>query len=151
MKIRRHVTISLALTALALGMTTTQALAQQTAMTGSFDLPRAAYFGDTLLQSGHYRIWMSTDARNLDHVPAIHLSGEGVTKIFLTISKPKRESGRTYLEIAGMDGTYVVRALDAGTLGRSFSFGVTKNVRKRVLEAHVGPTIAVPVSLGTNF
>src|SRR5271166_1393618 len=127
---RKHLTIGLALTALSLGLTTTQAMAQP-ALKGSFELPAAAYFGDTLLQAGHYSIWMSTEMRDLAYVQTIHLSGEGVVKTFLAISTPRRESGRNVLEIADIDGTYVVRAYDAGVLGRSFAFGVTKNVSKR--------------------
>jgi hypothetical protein len=151
MNTRKHLTINLALTALALGLTNTQAIAQQSGFRGSFELPRATYFGDTLLQSGHYSIRISTEVRDLDHALAIEVIGEGVTKTFLTISMPERESERNYLKIADVDGTYVVRALDAGMLGRSFLFGVTKNVRKKALEAHAGPTIAISVSSGTNF
>lgn len=150
MNTRKNLTIGLTLTALALGLTTTQAMAQS-ALKGSFELPAAAYVGDTLLQAGHYRIWMSTNVRDLASVPAIHVSGEGVEKTLLAISKPQRESGRNYLELADIDGTYVVRAFDAGVLGKSFAFGVTKNVRRTALLAHAAPAIAIPVSSGASF
>jgi hypothetical protein len=148
MNTRKHLTISLALTALALGLTTTQASAQEV-LKGTFELPAAAYWGDTLLQPGQYSIWMSTQTRDLA-VAQIHLSGERVTKTYMAISKPQGESGRNYLEIADIDGTYVVRALDAGPLGKSFTLGVTKNVRNKALRASAEPAIAVPVSTGAG-
>jgi hypothetical protein len=145
MKMRKQMTIGLALLGLALGLTTVQANAQ-TVLKGSFELPAAAYWGDTLLQPGQYTIWMSTEAADLAHVPAIHLSGEGVKLTFLAIAKPDKESGRNYLDIANVDGTYVVRAFDAGSIGESFAFGVTKSVKNKALRASAEPAVAVPVS-----
>jgi hypothetical protein len=138
----------LALAALALGITTTQAGAE-TRLKGSFELPGAVYFGDTLLQPGQYTIWMSADAR--DRAPAIHVSGEGVTKTCFGISKPTPESGRNYLKITEINGAYVVSAFDTGFLGRSYSFGMTKNVRNKMLRGSAGPSIAVPVSTAAGF
>jgi hypothetical protein len=148
MNIRKNMTISLALAALALGMTTTKAGAE-TRLKGSFELPGAVYFGDTLLQPGQYTIWMSAEAR--DGAPAIHVSGEGVTKTFFGLSKPTPESGRNCLKITGINGTYVVSSFDTGVLGRSYAFGMTKNVRNKMLRASTGPSIAVPVSTAAGF
>ena len=143
-------TISFALAALALGMTTTKASAQ-TVLQGSFDLPAAVYFGDTLLQPGHYSISMSTEVRDLAFTQKIRVSGEGVSKTFLAISKPTPESGRNCLKLTGIDGTYVVSSFDTGVLGRSYSFAMTKNVRNKMLRASAGPSIAVPVSTAAGF
>ena len=145
MNVRKHLTIGLALVGLALGLTTVQANAQPV-LKGTFELPAAAYWGNTLLQPGQYTIWMSTEMRDMAHVPAIHLSGEGVNATFLAIAKPDKESGRNYLDIANIDGTYVIRAFDAGLLGESFTFGVTKSVKNKALRASAEPAIAVPVS-----
>jgi hypothetical protein len=146
MNLRKHLTIGLALLGLALGLTTVQANAQPV-LKGTFELPTAAYWGNTLLQPGHYTIWMSTEVRDLAHVPAIHLSGEGVKATFLAIARPEKESGRNYLDVADIDGTYVIRAFDAGLIGESFAFGVTKNVKNKALRASAEvPGIAVPVS-----
>ena len=150
MNIRKHLTISFALAALALGITTSQASAQSV-LEGSFDLPGAVYFGDTLLQPGHYSISMSTDVRDLAYTQTIRVSGEGVAKTFLAISKPTPESGRNCLKITGMQGAYVVSSFDAGTLGRSYAFGMTKSVRNKLLRASAGPSIAVPVSTAAGF
>ena len=146
MNVRKHLTIGLALVGLALGLTTVQANAQPV-LKGTFELPAAAYWGNTLLQPGQYTIWMSTEMRDMAHVPAIHLSGEGVNATFLAIAKPDKESGRNYLDVANIDGTYVIRAFDAGSIGESFAFGVTRNVRNKALRASAElPGIAVPVA-----
>jgi hypothetical protein len=142
---RKHLTIGLALLGLALGFTTARANAQPV-LKGSFELPAAAYFGDTLLQPGQYTIWMSTEVRDIAHVPAIHLIGEGVNKTFLAMARPAAETGRNFLDVANIDGTYVIRAFDAGSLGESFAFGVTKNVKNKALRASLEPAMAVPVS-----
>ncbi len=146
MTIRKHFTIGLALIGLALSLTTARASAQPV-LKGTFELPTAAYFGDTLLQPGQYTIWTSTEVRDLAHVPAIHLSGEGINKTFLAVARPEAETGRNYLDIANVDGTYVIRAFDAGAIGESFAFGVTKNVKNKALRASVElPGVAVAVS-----
>jgi len=144
MKLQQKLTISFALAAMALGLTTTQASAQPV-LKGVFELPAPTYFGDALLQPGQYMVWMSTEASELAKTSVIHVSGEGVSKTFLAIGRPKPQSGKSYLEITDMDGTYVVNALDAGSLGRSFGFGATKAVRK-VLRANAGSTIALKIN-----
>lgn len=150
MNIRKHLTMTLTLTAMALGLTTTSASAQSV-LKGSFELSTAVYWGDTLLQPGQYSIWMSTQVKDLDHVPAIHISGEGVSLSFFSISNPRRESGRNYLDVADIDGTLVVRGFDAGSLGRSFKFAVAKSVRKAALRESAGKSIDVPVTTGGSF
>jgi len=145
MKLRKQLTTGIALIGLALGFTTARANAQAV-LKGTFELPTAAYFGDKLLPPGQYTIWTSTEVHDIAHVPAIHISGEGVRWTFLAVATPARESGRNYLDVANIDGTYVIRAFDAGSIGESFSFGVTKSVRNKALRASAEPSIAVPVS-----
>jgi hypothetical protein len=146
MTIRKHFTTGLALVGLALGLTAVQAKAQPV-LKGTFELPTAAYFGDTLLQPGQYTISMSTEVRDLAHVPVIHLSGEGIHASFLAVARPEAESGRNFLDVANIDGTYVIRAFDAGTIGESFAVGVTKGVKSKALRASVElPGMAVSVS-----
>ena len=150
MNIRKHLTITLVVCALAVGLTAVNASAEPV-LRGSFALPTATYWGDTLLQPGEYTIWISTEVRDLAHVPVIHLAGEGVNRTFLAIAKPEQESGRNMLEIAEIGGTYVVRAFDAGMIGESFTFGVTKAIKNKALRASAGPAIAVPVSSQAGF
>jgi hypothetical protein len=145
MNIRKHLSTALVLGTLALGLTSVKANAQPV-LKGTFELPAAAYFGDKLLQPGQYTIWTSTEVRDIANVPVIHLSGEGVNASYLAIAKPAAESGRNYLDIATIDGTYVIRAFDAGSIGESFAFGVTKSVRSKALRASLEPAMAVPVS-----
>jgi hypothetical protein len=149
MNVRKHLMIGLALTGLALGLSTLKADAQQ-ALIGTFDLPEATYWGNTLLQPGRYTISMSTEAHDISRVPSIHLSGEGVNAAFLAIATPAHSSGRNYLEIANISGTYVIRAFDSGLLGESFAFGVTKSVTNHALRASTEPATAVPVSMATG-
>ena len=150
MNIRKNMTISFALAAFALGMTTTKAGAQMV-LKGSFELPRAAYFGDKLLQPGQYSIWLSAESRDPARAATIQVSGEGVNAKFLAISKPTPESSRNHLDITGTDGTYVVSSFQAGLLGRSYAFGVTKSVQNKMLRASAGPRMAVPVSTAEGF
>jgi len=150
MNVRKHFTIGLALIGLALGLTTVQASAD-TVLKGTFELPAAAYWGDTLLQPGQYTIWMSTEVHDIAHVPAIHLSGEGIHATFLAVGRPDKESSRNYLEVVNIDGTYVIRAFDAGLIGESFAFGVTKSVKNKTLRASVEPAMVIPVSSGAGF
>jgi hypothetical protein len=145
MNIRKHFTIGLALIGLALGLTTVQANAQSV-LKGTFELPAAAYWGNTLLQPGQYTILMSTEVRDIAHVPTIHVTGEGINATFLAVARPEKESGRSYLTVANIDGTYVIRAFDSGLLGKSFAFGVTKSVKGKALRASAEPAMAVPVS-----
>jgi hypothetical protein len=149
MNVRKHLTISLALTGLALGLITVKANAQQ-GLKGTFELAEATYWGNTLLQPGRYTISMSTEAHDISRVPSIYLSGEGVNAAFLAIATPAHSSGRNYLEIANISGTYVIRAFDSGLLGESFAFGVTKSVKNHALRASTEPATAVPVSMATG-
>jgi hypothetical protein len=150
MNFRRQLTIGLALVGVALGLTTVQANAQPV-LKGTFELPAAAYFGDTLLHPGHYTIWMSTEVRSVSTVPVIHLIGEGVNTTFLAIARPAAENGHNFLDVTEVNGTYVIRAFDAGVLGESFAFGVTKSVKNKALRASAEPALAVPVSMGAGL
>jgi hypothetical protein len=150
MNIRKYVTMGLALGALALGLTAVPARAEAV-LKGSFELPTAAYWGDTLLQPGQYTIWMSMEMHDVGRVPVIHVSGEGISKTFLSVARPEAESARNALQIADINGTYVVRSFDAGLIGESFAFSVTKSVKDHALRASAGPAIALPVSTGASF
>jgi hypothetical protein len=149
MKVRKHFTIGLALTGLALGLSTFKANAQQ-GLNGTFELPEATYWGSTLLQPGRYTISMTTEAHAISRVPIIHLSGDGVNAAFLSIATPAHESGRNYLNVANIGGTYVIRAFDSGMLGESFSFGVTKSVKNKALRASTEPAMAFPFSMAAG-
>jgi hypothetical protein len=150
MNIRKHFATALALATVTLGFTAIQANAQPV-LKGTFELPAAVYWGNTLLQPGQYTIWMSTEVRDVARVPVIHVSGEGVSVQFLAIAKPERESARNTLEISEIAGTHVVRAFDAGLIGESFAFGVTKTVKGKALRASTEPVMTIPVTSASAF
>jgi len=150
MKLGKHFTMGLGMAALALGLTAVRASAEPV-LTGSFELPAATYWGDTLLQPGQYTISMSIESRDIARVPVVHLSGEGKEVTLLGIARPMRESGRNYLEVANIDGTYVIRAFDAGLIGQTLSFGVTKTAKNKALRASAQPVMTVPVSGGAGL
>jgi hypothetical protein len=145
MNIRKHLITSLAVAGLTLGLSTARVSAEPL-LKGTFELPTAAYWGNTLLQPGQYTIWMSTEARNIGYVPVIHISGEGVNATFLSVARPEKESNNNHLDIANIDGTYVIRAFDAGLIGESFAFEVTKGVKSKALRASVNPEMIITVS-----
>jgi hypothetical protein len=147
---RKYLMTGLALMLLAFGFTAVPAKAEPV-LKGSFELPAAVYWGDTLLQPGEYTIWMSTEVRDIANVPVIHVVGEGVKLDFLAIARPERESGRNVLEIADIQGTHVVRAFDAGLLGESFTFGVTKSVKGKALRASADPATTVVVTAAAGY
>ena len=102
------------------------------------------------MQPGRYTISMSTNASDISRVSAIDLSSEEVNAGFLAIATSAHESGRTYLDIANIGGTYVIRAFDSGLLGELFSFGVTKSVKNKALRASTEPAMAVPFSMAAG-
>ena len=84
------------------------------------------------MQRGQYTISMSTDASDISRVSAIHLSSEVVNAGFLAIATSAHESGRNYLDIANIDGTYV------------------KSVKNKALRASTEPAMAVPFSMAAG-
>ena len=94
MNVRKHLMVGLALTGLALGLSTFKANAQQD-LNGTFDLPEATYWGNTLLQPGRYTISMSTEADDMSRIPSIHLSGEGSTQPFSPLPHRRMSPGAT--------------------------------------------------------
>ena len=150
MNLGKDLTAGLALIGLALGLSAAPADAESV-LTGTFELSAAAYCGNTLLQPGRYTIRMSLEQRDLSNVPIIQLNGEETSATLLAIAQPAKESGRNYLDVVNINGTYVIRAFDAGLIGKSFAFAVTGNVKKMALRASAAPAMAVPVSAGTGF
>jgi hypothetical protein len=145
MTTRKPLTIGLALIALVLGSTAIPARAE-TVLKGSFELPAPTYWGNTLLQPGQYTFWLSTELREAEGAPMIHISGDGVRLTLLALAKPERESGRNVLQISTIDGTNVIREFDAGILGESFVFGVTKSVKAKALRASTGTALPLSIS-----
>jgi len=142
MKYAKHGFLVLTL-ALVAGFTAPRAAAQQ-AFTGSFTLESEAYWGPTLLPAGQYSI-----IANLDPTSTIHLVrvlGEGVRASILTgtvLAEPV--SAHSKLQLQQINGMNVIRELDAGLVGQTFRFSVSKNVRGHE-QASTAAMMTVPVS-----
>ena len=109
----------LALTALALCFFAAPGKAEDN-YTGRFTLPHQVRWGSVVLPAGEYTFTMQSAA-----VPyVIHLRGEGIAAIIMTISvDTKASSGRSQLDLVQTGSEYVVRALEAPALGVTFLYG----------------------------
>jgi hypothetical protein len=136
--------------ALLVGFSTPQAAAQQ-AFTGSFDLPAEAYWGSTLLAPGHYTFRLSLGPGQQVH--AVGIQGDDRRVYLLTgPATPDRVSDRNVLRLENINGVNVVRHLDAGLLGQSYVFAVSKNVRMNVQSASTpSHEVVVPIAAGGSF
>jgi hypothetical protein len=145
MKLQKHFILTLALAATVLGVTTSRAIAAEV-FKGTFTLPVEAYWASTLLQPGQYSISLDSDyARN----SLIHLRGENMQTMILTGSVTLEDtSERNNLKLEDVNGTYVVRELKAGGLGKDFRFGVSKVVRRQTDRASVGAPVNLAVAVG---
>jgi hypothetical protein len=122
--------------------------AAETVTKGTFTLPAQAYWNDTLLQPGEYSLSLN---RNLTGIDLVILRGEGVTATFLTPAGSADGTVRSCLKIDDVHGTYVIRELDAGVIGRSYRFGVSKAVRNLTLRGNATQPLTVPVSTAAGM
>ena len=76
----------------------------------------------------------------------IFLRGDGVAAIFVAPAGSEEISGHSRLKVDDVNGTYVIRELDAGPIGRSYRFGVSKTVRNLTLRGAATQPVTVPVS-----
>lgn len=145
MKYAKYGTMVLML-AFLVGFSTTPAMAQQ-AYKGSFNLPAEAYWGTTLLAPGHYTIRMSLDPTQ--QVRLVRLEGDDL-RIYILAGPPILEqiSDRSTLRLENINGVYVVRHLDAGILGQSYVFPISKKVQMNVQRASAPSQMSVPVTAG---
>jgi hypothetical protein len=146
MKYAKYGTMVLTL-ALIAGFGTPRAAAQD-AFKGTFNLTTEAYWGPTLLPPGEYTITMSlypTGAR------AVSLVGEDVRASILTDwGIPEHVSHRSALKLQQVNGVYVIRELDAGLVGRSYKFLVSKKARASAEQTNTVSQLAIPVSTSGN-
>ena len=84
---------------------------------GNFTLPAQAYWNDTLLQPGEYTLSLE---RSISGVALVTVRGEGIAATFMTPSGAEDSAGKSCLKVDDVNGTYVIRQLDAGPLGGSY-------------------------------
>ena len=134
--------------ALVMGFSAPSAEAQM-AYSGTFTLATEAYWGPNLLQPGEYHIAMSLDPGH--GTRSVQLTGQHVNTTLLTDwGVPEGVSQRNSLELQQINGVYVVRKLDAGLVGQSYRFLVSKNARQHAegITASAPGTVTVQISSG---
>jgi len=144
--LHKRFALTLALVTL-LGLTAAGASAETT-IKGTFTLPAQAYWNSTLLQPGDYTVSLD---RSISGVELVNLRGEGIAATFITPAGSEESSGRSCLKLDDVNGTYVIRELDAGPLGRSYRFGVSKQVRNLTLRGDAMQPATIPISAAAGF
>ena len=142
MNLGKH-TIQLAIITMA-GLTAASANAQNV-LSGTFHLPVKAYCGGTVLQPGDYSLSMIKEPTGIS---VLHLTGEEVSASFISNTGATEQSPRTYLKLTGYGDTYVIRELDAGLIGKTFTFAAPKNIKDIGLHADASRTMTLAVSSG---
>ena len=140
MNLHKRFAFTLALVAV-LGLTAAAASAA-TVTKATFTLPAQAYWDTTLLPPGDYTLSIE---RSNSGVDVINLRGEGIAAMFMTPAGSAASSERPCLKVDDLNGTYVVRELDAG---RSYKFGLSKTVRSLSLRGAAPQPATIPVSTG---
>ena len=138
-------TFGLALLAGALTFGASQVNAQT--YKGTFNLPVEAYWGNTVLSPGEYTVVVERGAP----IPIVNVR-EGTRHVTSLIAGPwvtDNDSSRGRLTLVQINGAYVVKAFDAGLLGKTFSFATPKAVRNRQLESRETSRITVDAA-GTH-
>jgi|SRR5579863_5060344 len=125
-----------------LGLTAVGASAE-TQMRGNFTLPEQAYWGSTLLPAGDYSLTLVMQPVGIN---LVYVRGEGVTATMLAAPNGAETPVHSCLKLDDINGTYVIRELDAGNSGRSFRFAVSKHVRDLTMRGSVAKPVTVPLS-----
>jgi len=129
--------------ALVIGFSAPRAAAQEQ-FTGNFTLTTEAYWGGTLLPPGDYSIAVSLDKTMVHEV---RVKGEGIRASILTVPiSTEPVSDRNKLELDAINGVYVIRQLDAGLVGQSYRFVVSKNARAHAEQVSAASHVTVPVA-----
>ena len=102
---------------------------------GSVNLPFETHWGDAVLQPGTYSFIVET---GFSGQSAIKLTGaDGPKRILPTTYDLRATSGGASLTIVNVDGTYTVKRLNAGMIGKSFDFPTPKHKSREEAESNV--------------
>ncbi len=140
MNLRKSIALSLSLATLS--ALTAAGASAATLTRGTFTLPAQAYWNDVLLQPGDYTLSISGEASG---VRTIALTGDGVDTRFLAPSIAGDFTERSVLKMDQINGTYVVRELDAAPTHSTYHFGVSKSLKNQMAR---GEALAIPVIAG---
>jgi hypothetical protein len=111
--------------AAALGLAIPQANAEQV-YRGTFHLPYQTYWGGSVLEPGNYTV--SLDSAS-ERTSVIHVQGENAMATILTGPVETHNGvGKGRLILANVNGVYAIQELDAGAIGKSFTFALPKTV-----------------------
>jgi len=139
----KRVIMVLMFVALAIGVTAPPAAAQA-GWKGTFNLPVDAYWGPAVLPAGQYTISMNTNASTSTRL--VFLNGEAQAMILAGAATPEQVSSHSALQLEETNGVYVVRRLDAGMLGQSYAFSISKAARMKTERAGSSTPLSIPVS-----
>lgn len=146
MNLHKRFALTLALVTL-LGLTAAGASAE-TITKGTFTLPAQAYWNDVLLQPGEYTLSLD---RGISGVELASIRGEGVAAMLVVPAGSDEISGHSCLKVDNLNGTYVIREFDAGMIGKSYRFAVSKAVRNLTLRGAATQPVTVPVSAAAGL
>lgn len=119
-------TLSIAGLAAAVALIASPLMAQQ----GTFNLPVEAHWGSAVLSPGTYKI---SGPSVTSPIGVLYISGSGQTQMAVpAVTEIKNETGRSYLKLVEVGGSYVVREYVSGTTGRDYRFGIPKTLRLRM-------------------
>lgn len=122
----------------ALGLTT-PANAQQ-AYKGTINLPYETYWGNTVLEPGTYTLTIDTNLGT--GILLVQGDGGRVTMFSgpaeLTDIKPSR------VFLANVNGVYALKQFDAGAIGKSYQFAISKAAQTKM---HAEATEGVPAGI----
>ena len=104
----------------ALGLGASQASAQK----ATFNLPFEARWGTIFLDPGNYTL---TAPDSVSGIRIFYLHSDAGTQMAVpTIVGNDVASGRSYLKLVNIDGTYYVQKYVSGATGQAFEFAVPK-------------------------
>jgi hypothetical protein len=114
------------------------------AQRATFTLPFQAHMGNVTLQPGEYRMSMPSAT---SVVRVIYLYSDGKVQAALPAAIDAfADSGRGYLELVNVSGTYFVKRLVSGVTATTYTFDIPKTARHEIL-ANTRAT-SIPVTGG---
>ena len=120
-----------------IGLSASQVSAQE----ATFNLPFKARWGAAVLDPGNYKL---SAPDSVAGIRIFYLHSDTKTQMAVpTIVSNELASGRSYLKLVNIDGTYYVQEYISGVTGRGFEFAIPKashrelSAQDRVLVASV--------------